>query len=167
MPVFIHAAGGPVHTDDLRKYNLTRSLGRALDHTLVVVRMLYSGVLAGIPELRLVFNHLGGTFFATALRYLETSPDFPLPPGGYRTLLERTLFDTAPAFWWSEIEVACAIRSLGAERIALGTDYPAHPMRGDPAVLLRARENIRNAGVSPDEQRLIEGGNAERFYRLR
>lgn len=166
MPVFIHAAGAPVHTDDLRKYNLTRSLGRALDHTLVAVRMLYSGVLAGLPDLKLVFNHLGGTFFATAKRYLEVSPDSPLPPGGYGALLERTLFDTAPAFWWGPTEIACAVGALGAERIALGTDYPAHPMRGDPAVLLRALDNIRKAGVSPAEQRLIEGGNAERFYHL-
>jgi predicted TIM-barrel fold metal-dependent hydrolase len=166
MPVFIHAAGGPVHAEDLRKYTLTRSLGRALDHTLVAVRMLYSGVLAGIPDLKIVFNHLGGTFFATSLRYLETSPDTPLPPGGYRALLERTLFDTAPAFWWSEIEIGCAIRALGAERIVLGTDYPAHPLRGDPAVLLRARDNIRKAGVTEEERRLIEGGNAERFYHI-
>jgi predicted TIM-barrel fold metal-dependent hydrolase len=166
MPVFIHAAGGPVHAEDLHRYNLTRSLGRALDHTLVVVRMLYSGVLADIPDLRLVFNHLGGTFFATAKRYLDVPPDMAVPPGGFRKLLERTLFDTAPAFWWSPTEIACAVGALGAERVVLGTDYPAHPMRGDPAVLLAALDNIRKAGLRPEEQRLIEGGNAERFYNL-
>jgi len=166
LPVFIHAAGAPVHSDDLRKYNLTRNLGRALDHTLVVVRMLYSGVLAGIPDLKIVFNHLGGTFFATVKRYLDVPPDSPLPPGGYRKLLERTLFDTAPAFWWSPVEIECAVRALGVERVALGTDYPAHPMRGDPAVLHAGIANVRQTPFTEDEKGMILGGNAERFYRL-
>jgi predicted TIM-barrel fold metal-dependent hydrolase len=166
MPVFIHAAGSPVHTEDLRKYNLTRNLGRAFDHTLVAVRMLNSGILAGLPDLKIVFNHLGGTFFATMIRYMDVTSDTPLPPGGLRKLLEQTLFDTAPGFWWSSVEIECAVRSLGAERVALGTDYPAHPMRGDPAVLHAAIANIRGTSASDDEKRLMLGGNAERFYHL-
>jgi predicted TIM-barrel fold metal-dependent hydrolase len=166
LPVFIHAAGSPVHSEDLRKYNLTRSLGRALDHTLVAVRMLYSGIMADLPDLKVVFNHLGGTFFSTSKRYLDVPPDTPLPPGGYRKLLERTLFDTAPSFFWSPVEIECAVRSLGAERIALGTDYPAHPMRGDPAILHTGIDNIRNSAFTLEEKRLIAGGNAQRFYHL-
>lgn len=164
LPVFIHAAGQPVHSEDLRKYTLTRSLGRALDHTLVAVRMLYSGILAGLPNLRVVINHLGGTFFATTKRYLDTAPDAKLPPGGYRKLLDQMLFDTAPAFWWGPAEVECAVRSLGAEHVALGSDYPAHPMRADPRVLQVAIANVRGAHLSADEERMILGGNAERFY---
>jgi predicted TIM-barrel fold metal-dependent hydrolase len=166
LPVFIHAAGSPVHAEDLHKYNLTRTLGRALDHTLVAVRMLHSGIMAGLPDLKLVFNHLGGTLFATPKRYLDLIPDAPLPPGGYRKLLEHALFDTAPGFLWSELEIEFAVRSLGVERIALGTDYPAFPMGGDPGVLCAAMDNIQNTPFSLAEKRLIAGGNAERFYRL-
>lgn len=167
LPVFIHAAGGPVHTDDLRKYNLTRNLGRALDHTLVAVKMLYSGILAGLPNLKIVSNHLGGTFFSTTRRYLEVHPDAQLPEGGLHKLLEQMLFDTAPAFWWSTIEIECAVRSLGAERVCLGSDYPAHPMRADPAVLIRAMANVNDAEFTPEEKRLILGENARAFYGLK
>ena len=41
---------------------MSETLGRVIDHTLVAVRMLCSGILAGLPELKIVFNHLGGTF---------------------------------------------------------------------------------------------------------
>lgn len=164
LPVFIHAAGQPVHSEDLRKYNLTRSLGRSLDHCLVAVRMLHSGILAGLPDLKIVINHLGGSFFATSKRYLDVVPDRPMPPGGYRRLLDQMLFDTAPAFWWGPAEIECAVRSLGAERIVLGSDYPAHPMRADPRVLQTAIANVRGAHLTPDEERLILGGNAQRFY---
>lgn len=166
LPVFIHAAGQPVHSEDLRKYELTRSLGRALDHTIVAVRMLYSGHLAGLPDLKVVINHLGGSFFATTKRYLDNPADGKLPPGGYRRLLEQMLFDTAPAFWWGPAEIECAVRSLGAERVVLGSDYPAHPMRADPRVLQAAIANVREANLTDAERRLILGANAQRFYRL-
>jgi predicted TIM-barrel fold metal-dependent hydrolase len=167
LPLFIHAAGQPVHSEDLRKYALTRSLGRALDHTLVAARMLYSGHLAKLPGLRVVCNHLGGTFFATSRRYLDVAPDAKIPEGGLRPLLDQMLFETAPAFWWSGIEIECAVRSLGATHVALGSDYPAHPMRADPRVLQRAIQNVKDARLSDDETRLVLGGNAQRFYGAR
>jgi hypothetical protein len=43
-----------------------------------------------------------------------------MPPGSYRKLIEQTLFDTAPGFWWTSIEVDCAVRrrESGSDRVS-------------------------------------------------
>src|SRR5437868_9120309 len=54
MPAYVHAAGSPVDRGSLLKYDLNRTLGRSMGHCLVAIRLIYSGVLAELPGLRLV-----------------------------------------------------------------------------------------------------------------
>lgn len=167
LPVFIHAAGSMVHAEDLYKYNLVRSLGRSVDHTLIAVRMLYSGIMAGLPNLKIVVNHLGGSFFANIKRYTEMPADKnPIPEGGYESLLDRMLFDTAPSFWYGATEIECAVKNLGAQRIALGSDYPANPAGADPRWLKAAVDHIRELSFGNDIKRKIAGENVQEFFGL-
>lgn len=164
FPIFIHAAGSPVHTEGLQEYDLTRTLGRSIDHCLVVVRMLYSGVMAKIPGLKLVINHLGGSFFANTRRYL--TPSFAEASGavhGYGALLDRMLFDTAPSFWYGPADVECAVKNLGIHRIALGTDYPVLP---GASTLAQAVAHVDALPFPSGEKQRLRGANARALYRL-
>jgi predicted TIM-barrel fold metal-dependent hydrolase len=163
LPVFVHAAGAPVHDEDMARLGLSRTLGRSLDHCLVTVRMLYSGVLAGIPNLRMVMPHLGGAFFINVKRFFHSPTDLiqEMREVPYEKLLDRMLFDTAPSFWYGPEEIECAVKNLGAHRIALGSDYPAG---WDSSVLPKAVEHIRNLPFPAEDKRKIAGENALAFF---
>lgn len=163
--VFVHAAGAPVHSEDLARYDLARTLGRSLDHCLVAVRMLFSGRLAGIPNLRMVMPHLGGSFYAQTRRFFDSPATVmsEAPKGPYRELLDQLLFDTAPSIWHGPEHVDFAVKQLGVSHVALGSDYP---VGSDPTWLAKAVESVRALSYPDAEKRRLAGGNTIDFYRL-
>lgn len=164
LPVFVHAAGTPVHYEDMRKFNLSTPVGRGLDHTLVVVRVLYSGVLEDIPNLKMVMAHLGGSYFAHVRRFIgksfEQAHAFPVERA--ERVMQRLLFDTAPSFWNGPTEIQCALDNLGSERLALGSDYP-HGSR----TLQDATAHLRALKVDNRTKRQVAGENLRALYGLR
>jgi predicted TIM-barrel fold metal-dependent hydrolase len=165
MPVFVHAAAAPVENASLRPYNMYRNLGRSFDHCLVTARILYSGVLKELPSLRVVMPHLGGGFFVQARRLIHNAMlgGAPRPDVPDARLLEQVLFDTAPSFVWSPMEIGWAAESLGAARLALGSDYP---VGSSPKVLADAVAHVRALPLDPADRAGVAGGNAAGFFGL-
>ncbi len=162
LPVFMHAAGAPVHYEDLIKHNLTTPMGRSLDLCLAPLKLLYSGVFDSIPDLKLVVAHLGGFVFLNLKRF------FGGPAreghGGYsleqaRRAMERILFDTAPAGWYGPAEIQFAIDALGVERVAFGSDYPH-------GQLAEAANHIQALRISESDKLQVADGNVKRLYDL-
>ena len=158
LPVFVHAAGGPVNRQGLAEYDLTRSLGRSFEHGLVTIRLIRSGVLEALPDLRLIMPHLGGVFFINTRRFFRHPRD-----RGQQRLLDQLLFDTAPSFAYSPTEIGCAIANLGVGRVALGSDYP---VGADARVLADAVAHVRALALDAADRARVAGGNAAAFYRL-
>jgi predicted TIM-barrel fold metal-dependent hydrolase len=165
MPVFVHAAGAPVDNRSLLQYDLNRTLGRALDHCLVAIRLIYSGVLEELPNLRLVMPHLGGAFFMSVKRFFHSPRHLinEYPAVQYERALDQLLFDTAPSFWYGRSEITCAIDNLGVHRVALGSDYPAS---WELSVLADAVAHVRELALTPADKARVAGGNAAAFYGL-
>ncbi|HEY7066351.1 MAG TPA: amidohydrolase family protein [Chloroflexota bacterium] len=184
MPVVVHAAGAPAENVALRPYNLYRTFGRSFDSCLVAARLLASGVLDELPGLRVVIPHLGGGFFAHVGRVAagprattataSTAPGAgPLPGSVERAAispasrtprgLDQLLFDTAPSFTWSPLEIGWAVEGLGVARLALGSDYP---VGADPRVLSAAVDHVRALPLDPADRARIAGGNAAAFLGL-
>jgi len=165
MPVYVHAAGSPVERGTLLRYDLNRTLGRSMEHCLVAIRLIYSGVLEELPGLRLVMPHLGGAFFVNVKRFFHSPlaliSEQPRVP--YERLLDQLLFDTAPSFWYGPTEITTAIANLGVRRVALGSDYPAS---WEPSVLADAVAHIRALTLDPADRALVAGGNTAAFYGL-
>jgi aminocarboxymuconate-semialdehyde decarboxylase len=165
VPVVVHAAGAAVENHSLRPYGLYRNLGRSFDSCLVAARLLLSGVLDDLPDLRVVIPHLGGGFFLHVDRILagpaaaSTGPARPRSRRG----LDQLLFDTAPSFVWSPAEIGWAATRLGAHRLALGSDYP---VGAGERVLTDAVAHVRGLPLDPTDTRGIAGGNAAAFFRL-
>jgi predicted TIM-barrel fold metal-dependent hydrolase len=84
---------------------------------------------------------------------LAGSPAQARPLAHY--LSQRLILDTCsyhpPAF-------RCALDTVGAGRMALGTDYP---FRGD---LLRGVRDVRAQHLSPDAETAVLGGNVARWF---
>ncbi len=155
-PVFVHAASTPVDYENLRPHDLARSLGRALDHTLVTTRVLYSGLMKEFPTLRFQMGHLGGMFFALRDRFVNGLGFLPLTD--IDEFLSRIYYDTGPPVW-NAYEIELAVTNLGIDQVCFGSDYPVREHW-----LKKARDIVDGAHLTADDRAKLMGGNALRLY---
>ena len=123
--VLIHPMMPAGMAEQLKDYVLGPIVGFLFDSTLAVARMCYDGLLRDFPDIRFVIPHLGGAIPYLMARLDRGHHDFPAcrekiqePPSFY---LKKLYFGTVS----SSPETVAMVRDMvGAERIALGTDYP-------------------------------------------
>jgi len=161
LPIFIHPINPPGQPA-IHDYRLDLVVGFPMDTTLAAVRLVYGGVLARFPRLRVCLAHLGG-----ALPFLRERIVI-----GYRV---REHFGVAMAitespeaylrrFWLDSVSyydpaMAAGIDCVGLEHIVMGSDAPFAV--GD---LRRSVESIRGlAFLSAADRERILGPNAEAF----
>src|SRR5881409_1889011 len=122
--------------------------------SLTISSLIFGGVLERLPRLRIAFAHGGGAFPGTIGRIehgFHCRPDlFPGVHRGPREYLGRFYLD-------SLVHDADALRHLirlvGAERIALGTDYPFPLGEERPGALIESLTEL-SAAV---RERLLRG----------
>ncbi len=110
----------------MKKYWLPWLVGMPTEGALAIASLIFSGVLEKLPSLRLCFAHGGGSFAATLGRLqhgFEARPDLcavdnPHSPEGYakRIYVDSLVHDPRALRLLLEV--------IGADRIALGSDYP-------------------------------------------
>lgn len=125
MAVFVHP-WDMLGKERMDKYWMPWLVGMPADTTVAIASMIFGGVLQRLPRLRVAFAHGGGSFPGTFGRIqhgFEVRPDLcavdnPVPP---REHLGRFWIDSLvhdPAM------LDHVVRLFGADRVALGTDYP-------------------------------------------
>jgi aminocarboxymuconate-semialdehyde decarboxylase len=166
FPVFARAAelGAAVfvHPWDMMgqermpKYWLPWLVGMPAEMSLAICSLIFGGVLERLPRLRIAFAHGGGAFPGTLGRIqrgFEARPDLcavdnPYPPAKY---LKRIYVD-------SLVHDARALRlvldTFGAERVALGSDYPFPLGESPPGAL------IESMGLPADVLLRLRSGTA-------
>ncbi|HEX6852111.1 MAG TPA: amidohydrolase family protein [Candidatus Polarisedimenticolaceae bacterium] len=108
--------------DRMSKYWLPWLVGMPAETAVAVCSVIFGGVLERLPSLRIGFAHGGGSFPGTFGRIqhgAEARPDLvPCAPSGYlgRFFVDSLVHDADA--------LRFLIRLVGAERIALGSDYP-------------------------------------------
>ncbi len=159
VPILVHPAGElpMAHPHGMEQYNLTRNLGRAIDTTINMTRLMLSGTLDRFPNLRFVFSHMGGAFFALKNRL---NPSFwdQRPKDFFDRYRKRIFIDTAPPFWVPE-ELTFAVHSMGEGQVLLGSDYPTIGMLGNAVRI------VEKANLTPQAKRKLLGGNARALFR--
>ncbi len=166
VPIFVHAAACPADAPILEPYNLGHSLGRGIDHALVTVQVLFGGVLSEFPNVRFLMGHLGGVFYAMVERLLDdiaTRPENHVPQRDYRALLKRIWFDTAPSIWNGAPEIEHALKTLGADQLCCGSDYPIGP---PGTAIERTLAALRSLAMSPEDERKVLYENAAALFGL-
>ncbi len=154
-PVFIHPLNAEPNPA-LERFHLAALVGFMFETTLVATTLVFDGLLEEHPNLKLIFNHLGGAvpFLADRLergcRFPEVQKSIPKKPSEYFKLL---YWDTV-SFYPPAIE--CAHAFAGADHLLLGSDYPF--LSGD---LLRAVSSIEATSLSADDKTMILGGTAK------
>ncbi|MCW5899912.1 MAG: amidohydrolase [Flavobacteriales bacterium] len=139
MAVFVHP-WDMMGADRLDKYWMPWLVGMPVETTVAITSMIFSGLLERLPALRVAFAHGGGSFPATVGRIahgFQVRPDLcavdnPVDPRAY---LGRFWID---ALVHDPTMLGYVVDLLGAERVALGTDYPFPLGELEPGQLIRS-----------------------------
>lgn len=155
MVVFVHP-WDMMGKEKMGKYWLPWLVGMPAESSLAICSLIFGGVFERLPNLRVAVAHGGGSFPATLGRIqhgFEVRPDLcaidnPFPPIDYigKFWIDSLVHDQAALDY--------IVKLFGAERIALGTDYPFPLGELSPGSL------IRHSGYSNDIQNLLLGGAA-------
>ena len=161
VPLFIHPTT-PINYAAMEDYRLVPIMGFTVDTALATLRLVFSGVLKRLPNLKIVVAHLGGVFPYLRGRteiaykaYPECRVNISEPPSVY---LKKIWVDSV--CYNSDIFMSTFAFS-GAEKLVLGTDFP-HEIHD----LYHAVERIKSLKISEDQKEKILGGNAIKLLKL-
>ena len=125
MAIFVHP-WEMMGEENMRKYWLPWLVGMPAETARAACSLIFSGVLERCPNLRVCFAHGGGSFPYTLGRIehgFEVRPDLCAVDN------ERNPREYLGKFWLDSLVHEPAmleylVKLVGAERVALGTDYP-------------------------------------------
>ena len=135
--VFVHP-WDMLAPERMRKYWLPWLVGMPAEVALAICSLIFGGVLERLPALRIAFAHGGGAFPGTLGRIqhgFEARPDLcavdnPVAPESYtrRIYVDSLVHDPRA--------LRLLLSVFGAERIALGSDYPFPLGEARPGALI-------------------------------
>ena len=142
----------------LEDFYLTNLVGNPLDTGLCAARLILSGTLDRLPDLRLMLAHGGGHLPYQAGRLArgnEVRPELGRCAAVPLDYLARFIYDT---LLFNPRALGFLVDLVGPERVLYGSDEP-FDMRGDAP-----GAQLAGAGLDMDALRAIEGGNAARVF---
>ncbi len=139
MAVFVHP-WDMLGKDRTEKYWSPWLVAMPMETTLAITSMIFSGLFEKLPKLRVAFAHGGGSFPGTLGRIqhgFEVRPDLcavdnNVPPKDHlgHFWLDSLVHDPAM--------LQHVVNLVGADRVALGTDYPFPLGELEPGKLIRS-----------------------------
>ena len=161
LVVFMHSDGF-TEADRLAEHYFNNVIGNPLDSTVALHHLIFGGVLADYPNLKLVVSHGGGYLPAYSGRIDHAASARPDCCERIRrmptTYLKRVYFD---ALVYTHHQLEYLVEQYGADHILMGTDYPADMGEVDPIGMIEA-----TPGLDDIERRAILGRNAARLLNL-
>jgi aminocarboxymuconate-semialdehyde decarboxylase len=161
MAMFVHPAAPLVGQERLTKWYFPLIVGNPLETAVAISKLIFGGVLERLPDLRICFAHGGGAFPFTLGRLdhgwsvrPEGPAAIPKPPREYA---RRLHFDSLTH---SAANLRFLVAEFGADRVAMGSDYPFDMGSSDPV------SAVAEAGLDPGARAFVEGGTAARFLDL-
>jgi aminocarboxymuconate-semialdehyde decarboxylase len=139
MCVFVHP-WDMMGKSKMERYWLPWLVGMPAETSLAICSMIFGGVFERLPDLRVAFAHGGGSFPATVGRVehgFNVRPDL--------CAIDNTVNprDYLGKFWIDSLVhdpkvLDYVVNLIGADRIALGTDYPFPLGELEPGQLIRS-----------------------------
>jgi aminocarboxymuconate-semialdehyde decarboxylase len=160
--VFIHP-WDMMGQESMQKYWLPWLVGMPAEASRAACSLIFGGVLARLPSLRVCLAHGGGAFPFTIGRIEHGFRERPDLCAIDNTVSPR---ESVPQLWFdSLVHDADSLRLLlklaGAKRVALGTDYPFPLGEREPGALIESMTDL----TADDRERLLRG-TALDFLRL-
>jgi aminocarboxymuconate-semialdehyde decarboxylase len=144
----------------LKSYYLKNLIGNPLETTIAAASLVFGGVMERYPGIRFCLAHGGGFVPYQAGRFAHGWRVRPEPKpalqGDVAASLGRLYFDT---ILHSGPALEFLVRSVGADRVLLGSDYPLDMGQFDGV------RQVRALPIAEDEQERILGGAAAELLR--
>ncbi|MGV8123219.1 MAG: amidohydrolase family protein [Candidatus Xenobiia bacterium LiM19] len=163
VPIFEHPPESTMGAEYMHEYRLSEMVGRPCDTTLSIARLILFGVLERYPELKLICAHMGG-----AMMMLPGRLDFGYTLRGDTKAFgpwEPDLLTMAPSEYIKKLYVdsmgfhapgvLCAVSTIGADHVLLGSDHPPVPIS-----LKKSVDLIREIPLPENDKKKILGRNA-------
>lgn len=173
IPIVVHHTALPVDYSSVYEYtNQRRMFGRCIDQMTSIGRIMFSGMLDEMPNLKFIHTMMGGGFFAftsliTPMKSKVSTdmerfdPTSSQKVSGY--LANNIFLDMTHAPTWSHAQLKCAVEEHGAEHVLFGTSYPLRrEWLLEGVDWIQAIDNI-----SEKDKALILGGNAARLFNIK
>jgi aminocarboxymuconate-semialdehyde decarboxylase len=163
VTLFMHP-NGYTQAERLTDHYFNNVIGNPLDTTVAVSHLIFDGVLARNPKLRIILAH-GGAYLSHYWARMDHAwgarPDcrrvIKKKPSTY---LEKNFFFDTITF--DPTMLKNLIDRYGADRVVLGTDYPYDMAEVDPLGLVAAVKKL-----SKTDRDLITGGNAAKLFKIK
>jgi aminocarboxymuconate-semialdehyde decarboxylase len=161
LVVFMHSDGF-TEAGRLAEHYFNNVIGNPLDSTIALHHLIFGGVLADCPNLKLVVSHGGGYLPAYSGRIDHAASARPDCCERIRrmptTYLKRVYFD---ALVYTHHQLEYLVEQYGADHILMGTDYPADMGEVDPVGFIEGAPSLNDT-----ERRAILGRNAARLLNM-
>jgi len=166
IPIFIHAApimaGHELLTRDKVTAPFIKPFGRAIDHTLAVIRLIGSGILKDFPTLKFIHGHIGGTWFFLSGRFLSPVSAVWNIKEEPKKYLSQMYFDSAPS-GWKQPHMEVAFSAIGVNNLVFGSDFPST----NPNSMEVNRALIEGLKASDADKNKIFSNNAMKLFKIK
>ena len=160
--IFMHPLGYS-QGERLTNHYFSNVIGNPLDSTVAVSHLIFDGVMARHPKLKVLVAHGGGFiahYWARMDHAWRARPDtrtvIKRKPSSY---LKKFYFDTITH---DPVMLGHLVQQYGADHVVLGTDYPYDMADEHPLDTLAQVKRLPKA-----DRDLIAGGNAARLLKLK
>ena len=161
MLVVIHP-NGFTEGKRLSRFYFNNIVGNPFETTLALHYLIFDGVLARHPKLKIYAMHGGGYLGAYSGRIdhawgarSDCNAGLPKPPTEY---LKQVYFDNVV---FTPHQLEALIKTFGADHIVMGTDYPFDMLEYDPIGHVNSVEGLDDA-----TRAALCGGNAKKLLGL-
>jgi predicted TIM-barrel fold metal-dependent hydrolase len=173
LPVFVHPPADPAAGERLRDPHLLEQVGRFCDVTASLAILVFSGLLAKHPNLRVIAPFSGGaiSLLPGRLDSLWKYGAFSQRPNRIGERGGAGALPQTPSTYFRGIHVDTAsygaptllanLQVLGADHILFGTDFPPSPVP-----LSESIDMIKQLPIAEEDKQKIFSGNARRLFKL-
>ena len=160
--VFMHPLGYS-NGERLTNHYFNNVIGNPLESTVAVSHLIFDGVMARHPKLKLLVAH-GGGFIA---HYWARMDHAWRARADTRTVIKRKPSSYLKKFYFDTIThdplmLGRLIEQYGADHVVLGTDYPYDMADDDPLGTLAQVKKLPKAARD-----LVAGGNAVKLLKIK
>jgi aminocarboxymuconate-semialdehyde decarboxylase len=167
-----HAADYPVEATSM--FEVWQVLGWPYETSVAMARLVFSGLLDKLPDLRIVTHHCGGMipYFAGRAETMWSQLGSRTEGNAYAEVRERLaktpLLEYFRRFYGDTVlggataPLRCGLDFFGSDHVVFASDCPFDP-EGGPMFIRGGIRSIEELGLSEADKELIYHGNAERL----
>ena len=181
LPIFMHPVRPATRADYANepksKYEIWQVLGWPYETSVAMARMVFSGLLERLPELRLITHHCGGMlpYFSGRAETLWAQLGSRSVDGAEAEVLKRLskppieyfkMFYGDTVLGGSSSALRCGLDFFGADHVVFASDCPFDPEEG-PMFIREGIRSIEDLDLNADDARKLYFGNASKLLGLK